>query len=194
MGTRLWCVGATLCSATGDCLRNSETSERSSAPLGLLQGDWSCHFCGARRGQGSWNNVSSELSAYLLCHASRQADHQRRCRQNTRPGRRKAAHFCRVNCSFPVRRTANRVPLVRFPSHSPEASGARFHRSWQEQEQEQEHWWWYQTSARRCMSLHVPEGNTYTCDSHFEISLCCKRKGRGGGKVPTARADSLPLN
>lgn len=75
------------------CLQNSETSERSSAPLGFLQDEWSCHFCGARWGQGSWNNISSELSAYLLCNASRQADHQIRCRQNMRRGRRKAAHF-----------------------------------------------------------------------------------------------------
>lgn len=144
--TRLRCAGAKLRLARRDCLQSSDTSERSSAPLGFVQDASIVPLLRGSVRSRLEENISSELSTYLLCNASRQADHQIRGGQHVRPGRPNAAHFLSVNCSFPVRRTVNRVPLVRASTlihlkHRERASIVQGR-----SRRELEHWWRNQTS------------------------------------------------
>lgn len=67
----------------------------------------------------------------------------------------------------------------RLHSHSPEASGARIHRSWQEQDRAGA---LVALGPELGAALHVvacgARKNTYTCHSCCATSMCCKRNER----------------
>lgn len=73
---------------------------------------------------------SKQMSTYFLCHASHHEE-QICCHESMRPKRRSASHFpLWIVSSWRDATHREQCPAPLLPSHSPEVSGARFHRSW----------------------------------------------------------------